>query len=137
MAVRTPDGIPVVGFKYTKVTDSDADWGSIPNDTYFYDLSFNLPYYKDADGNVNNAFIPVLKTINGNSITGTGNVDLSFDREQDYVNPYLYLGWAVTGASTASNVWSITRVEILTNGTVVEKFAGNVAWDNRYSVIYS
>jgi hypothetical protein len=56
MAVGTPSGKPVVGQKYTKTTDSSADWGSIANDTYFYDLTDEAVYYKDTNGVVQDKY---------------------------------------------------------------------------------
>lgn len=38
------------GRPYTATTDSASDWGSVPNNTTFYDKSRNLIYYKDING---------------------------------------------------------------------------------------
>ncbi len=46
----------VIGVKYTVRTDSSSDWGSVSNDTYFYDVATNLPYYKNASGTVVKVF---------------------------------------------------------------------------------
>tara|TARA_B100000768_G_scaffold84381_1_gene79760 strand:+ start:1711 stop:3588 length:1878 start_codon:yes stop_codon:yes gene_type:complete len=46
----------VVGVKYTVRTDSSSDWGSVSNDVYFYDVATNLPYYKNASGDVVSIF---------------------------------------------------------------------------------
>ena len=148
MAIGTPSGNPVVGIKYTKTVENDTDIAGLSNNTYFLDLRDNLVYLKDSSGLVHNILNDNtkqgalesgtnIKTINGESILGSGNLDLSFDREQDYVAPYLYLGWAVVGALTSANVWTITRVEIALDGTTAELMATNVAWDDRLTVIYS
>ena len=52
MAVTTITTTMVAGVKYTVQTDSSADWGSVSNDTYFYDLTDEKVYYKDALGDV-------------------------------------------------------------------------------------
>jgi len=62
------------GITYTVITDSSADWGSVSNDTYFYDLGDGLPHYKDATGTV----ISIFESGGGDSIytadgTLTGN----------------------------------------------------------------
>lgn len=43
---------PIRGIQFTKVTDSSADWGSVANDTYFYDKADKLIHYKDPLGNI-------------------------------------------------------------------------------------
>jgi hypothetical protein len=50
MAVVTVSGNPVVGTKYTVTTASSADWASVSNSTYFFDLTDKLVYYKDSTG---------------------------------------------------------------------------------------
>lgn len=44
------------GITYTVITDSSADWASVSNDTYFYDLADGLPHYKDSAGTVLEVF---------------------------------------------------------------------------------
>lgn len=43
---------PEKGVNYTVITDSSADWASVPNSTYFYDKTDKLPHYKDGSGNI-------------------------------------------------------------------------------------
>lgn len=40
------------GINYTYVTDTSADWASVPNSTYFYDKADKLVHYKDSTGTV-------------------------------------------------------------------------------------
>jgi hypothetical protein len=47
---------PEKGINYTYVTDSSADWASVPNSTYFYDKADKLPHYKDSSGVVQEVF---------------------------------------------------------------------------------
>ncbi len=72
MAVSNPSGLTInnytVGIKYTKVTDSPSDWGSVSNTTYFYDKSIDLVNYKDSSGNVVGVFESPY------SLSGTGTV---------------------------------------------------------------
>lgn len=60
MAVNNPSGLtinnPQVGIQYTKVTDSSADWPSVANLTYFYDIASATVNYKDATGTVLSMF---------------------------------------------------------------------------------
>lgn len=50
MAVLTVTGTPVAGIKYTVTTASSADWPSVSNSTYFFDLTDKLVHYKDSTG---------------------------------------------------------------------------------------
>ena len=52
MAVTTVTTTMAAGVKYTVQTDTSADWGSVSNDVYFYDLAEQKVYYKDALGDV-------------------------------------------------------------------------------------
>lgn len=57
MAVLDYNGLtinnPQVGLQFTKVTDTSADWSSVPNNTYFYDKGALSILYKDSEGSVN------------------------------------------------------------------------------------
>ena len=57
MAVTTVTTTMAAGVKYTVQTDSSADWSSVSNDTYFYDLATEIVYYKNADGVINDAYV--------------------------------------------------------------------------------
>lgn len=50
-AVRNSNGIT-----YTMITDSSADWPSVPNSTYFKDKADGLIHYKDSTGAVQEIF---------------------------------------------------------------------------------
>ncbi len=57
MAVSNFSGLtinnPQTGIQFTKVTDTSADWVSVPNSTYFYDKGATSILYKDSQGSVN------------------------------------------------------------------------------------
>jgi len=48
---------PTAGYEYAATTDSQADWGSVPNDTYFFDKTVKQVFYKDANGGVYGAYV--------------------------------------------------------------------------------
>lgn len=54
MAVTDYSGLtitqPQTGIQFTKVTNSSADWVSVVNSTYFYDLTDKLNHYKNSEG---------------------------------------------------------------------------------------
>jgi len=48
---------PQAGYEYTATTDSQADWSSVPNSTYFFDKTEKQVFYKDANGGVYGAYV--------------------------------------------------------------------------------
>jgi hypothetical protein len=43
---------PEKGIDYSLITETSADWGSVPIETYFYNLEDRLPYYKSPTGTI-------------------------------------------------------------------------------------
>jgi hypothetical protein len=56
MAVTTVTTSMAAGVNYTRVTDTSADWASVPNSTYFYDKADKLVHYKDSTGVIQEIF---------------------------------------------------------------------------------
>lgn len=52
MAVTAVTTTMAGAINYTVVTDTSADWASVPNSTYFYDKADKLVHYKDGTGAV-------------------------------------------------------------------------------------
>lgn len=50
MAVVTITTKMVAGVKYSVTTDTSADFSSVANDVYFYNLEDEIVYYKNIDG---------------------------------------------------------------------------------------
>lgn len=50
---------------------------------------------------------------------------------------YMYIGKSPKDSLTSDNVWNINRNEITPQGTTTTLSAVDVAWDNRYTVIYT
>ena len=68
------------GITYAATTDTIADWGNVPANSYFYDFSTDLPYYKNSSGDVLEIFSEAgvssnLYTANG-TLTGDRTVNL-------------------------------------------------------------
>jgi len=55
----------------------------------------------------------------------------------DFVSPFSYCGVAEEGSLASDEVWNITRIEVFLDGTTAMLTAENVAWNDRYIVIYS
>jgi hypothetical protein len=72
---------PVASIAYTHVTDSSADWGLVPNSTYFYDKADKLPHFKDASGTILEVFGAATTPINiynsDGTVSGPRVVDLN------------------------------------------------------------
>jgi hypothetical protein len=83
-----------------------------------------------------------IKTINGNSLLGSGNLVISagsassnYERRSDFINPYQYSGTAVVGTAESSATWTIKRINFTTPGSPITQTAVG-AWTNRLSLIY-
>jgi len=50
MAVTVVTTTMAGAINYTHVTDTSADWPSVPNSTYFYDKADKLVHYKNSSG---------------------------------------------------------------------------------------
>jgi hypothetical protein len=87
--------------------------------------------YVDAAGAASAA--PV-QSVNGQ----TGNVVIpELQRRHSFEQPYSYCGFADDGQSEASNVWSITRINVALDGTATTGNATNVNWTNRSTHTYT
>jgi hypothetical protein len=67
---------PEKGINYTYITDSSADWTSVPNSTYFYDKTDKLPHYKNASGTILDVFSVNIYNTDG-TLSGPRVVDLN------------------------------------------------------------
>jgi hypothetical protein len=78
-----------------------------------------------------------IKTINGESVLGGGNIVTSVELEYRHdFNVFDYLGKAPSDSLESDNVWTITRLTIASDGTVTKGVATNVNWTNRYTHTY-
>jgi hypothetical protein len=57
MAVVTLQREIAAGTKYDTTTDSSADWPSVANNTYFYDKTNKLVYFKNSSGVIVDLFL--------------------------------------------------------------------------------
>lgn len=59
-----------------------------------------------------------------------------YDRRHDYAAPYSYCGKAAAGSFESDPVWTITRIELASDGTTTTTHAADVAWDDRLTATY-
>jgi hypothetical protein len=59
------------------------------------------------------------------------------ERRHDYLAPYSYCGKAVIDSLESEFVWTITRIELATDGTTTITHAVDVAWDDRLTATYT
>lgn len=71
MAVVATTTKMVAGVKYTHTTADSADWASVSNSTYFYDIATEIVYFKDSNGIVQDKFSGSTSSISWGDITGT------------------------------------------------------------------
>lgn len=61
----------------------------------------------------------------------------TYIRKSDFVTDTNYLGVAVSGSSESASVWKIYKIVVSSSGATTKTSATNVAWTDRYTVIYS
>ena len=111
---------PQTGIQFTKVTDSSSDWSSVSNNTYFFDKTDQLVYFKNNEGIVINLF----------------TIGLSYTRRHQTTTNYDYLGYATEGTSESSVGWILTRLTLDSSGVSSVMHASD-SWDNRVTATYS
>jgi len=120
MAVTTVTTSMAAGVNYTRVTDTSADWASVPNSTYFYDKADKLVHYKDSTGTVQEIFSGSGITVGTTAVTsGTdgrvffqagGVVQQDGAFNWDNTNKRLGIGANATSPSAALNIRTNTIV---------------------------
>jgi hypothetical protein len=89
------------------------------------------------DTNITNVQAEEVLKWNGTAwINGIGGAP-ELQRRHSFEQPYSYCGFADDGESEASNVWSITRINVALDGTATTGSATNVNWTNRSTHTYT
>ena len=75
----TPNSIPEKGVTYSKIitTGSLSERNSVPNNTYFYDLSDDLPYYKSDLGLMTGVYSNIYKNPTIFSVTDIATLNIN------------------------------------------------------------
>jgi len=71
---------------------------------------------------------------------GSGLINISvttYIRRSDFVTNTNYMGVAVSGSSESANVWTIYKLVVSSSGATTKTSATNVAWTDRYIIIYT
>jgi hypothetical protein len=76
-----------------------------------------------------------LKTINGNSLIGSGNIVTTYIRRHQTTTSYDYLGYALAGTSESATTWNLTRLTLDNSGTSAVMTATD-SWNNRLTATY-
>ena len=76
-----------------------------------------------------------LKTINGSSIIGSGNIVTTYIRRHETTSSYDYLGYALSGTSESSATWTLTRLTLSSSGISAVMHASD-SWNNRLTATY-
>jgi hypothetical protein len=109
MAINLVTTTMVAGVEYTYTTDSSADWVSISNDTYFYDLTDKKVYYKNSNGAVLNQFSSVCF-----SPQDVGDCDTA---PTGATTQYYYQTISqVTGTINRAKVWGFSGSDVILFG---------------------
>lgn len=76
-----------------------------------------------------------LKTINGNSLIGAGNIVTTYIRRHETTTSYDYLGYALAGTDESSATWNLTRLTLTSSGISAVMTAVD-SWNNRVTATY-
>lgn len=68
-------------------------------------------------------------------VQSIGAID-QYDVQSAFAAPYSYIGRALKGTATNASDWTITRIEVASDGTTTTATASG-AWTNRASLSYS
>ena len=93
------------------------------NDSLIYDSASQL--WKNS----------ALKTINGSSIIGSGNIVTTYIRRHETTSSYDYLGYALSGTAESSATWNLTRLTLTSSGISAVMHATD-SWNNRVTATY-
>lgn len=77
----------------------------------------------------------VLKTINGTSLIGSGNIVTTYIRRHETNATYDYLGYALAGTAESATTWTLTRLTLSNTGTSAVMHATD-SWNNRLTATY-
>jgi nitrogen fixation protein len=77
-----------------------------------------------------------LKTINSNSLIGSGNIVTTYIRRHETTSTYDYLGFALSGTSENTATWTLTRLTLSSSGVSAVQHATD-SWVNRTTATYS
>lgn len=76
-----------------------------------------------------------LKTINGSSLIGSGNIVTTYIRRHETTATYDYLGFAPTGTAESATLWTLTRLTLSNTGVSAVMHATD-SWNNRVTATY-
>ena len=123
MAVTTFTGqyTPNYGVTVTAVTDSSADWASVSNSTYFYDIADGLTHYKNADALIfdtseNGGSIKAINTYTGATVTANADdYTIKCDCTSNTVTVDL-----PAAASSVGRVYYVVKIDAVANDVIID-----------------
>ena len=127
MAVVTVSGNPVVGTKYTVTTASSADWASVSNSTYFFDLTDKLVHYKDVNGSVQTILSPQVPSVQ--TVTSSATVT------PNSTNDLVIITAQAVGLTLANPTGTFTEGQALMIRIKDNATAQTIAFDTNYRAI--
>ena len=119
-----------ISFTFQRLIQTDGTGG-------FYDGLGNSVAIGGGTTGATGATGPTGDTGTTGATGPTGTSGLNYERRNDFQDPYLYAGTAVVGSLENQNVWTIKRITVYSDGSTLTQSATNVAWTDRYIVIYT
>ena len=88
--------------------------------------------------NTGSTSLQLFNNVGGSQIiSGFTPVTIEKIGRSDYYSGYSYCALANIGSAESSPVWTITRITVNNDGSVISAIATNVAWTDRYTAIYT
>jgi len=114
MAVISAIGFPSKGIDFTQITDTSADFPSVANSTYFYNLADKIVRYKNSTGTI----LEIFSTSGGSGLQG---IQVPFNNRQ---------GQTSFGFNAAINASNVGNVGISASGLYLNPFTSNQTLNN-------
>ena len=116
MAVTAITTKMVAGVKYTHTTADSADWASVPNDTYFYDIATEIVNYKDTNGVVIGAYAPETSTSQAQILYVDSVSGVDEATRGDLSKPFLTPEYALTQINNTATITGNTNTNTTISG---------------------
>ncbi len=116
MAISAITTSMMAGVNYTTTTDNSTDWSAVTNNSYFYDKTNKIVYYKNNNGVVVGAY----DTFSGGTVTGntvfTQGLTANTISATTYQNlpPSTFSGGTVTGPTDFTAGLTATTISAAT-----------------------
>lgn len=128
---------------YAYTTSGTTDWSGIANNTYFYDLTTKLPYFKDSGGNVQNAFFTggtisgslTATTVSATTFYGNGSNLTGISGGGSFSGGTVSNASVFTGGLSATT-FTVTNSTVLSGSTTFNDGFNSIVYNSGYTATF-